>query len=87
MRCTVTSMNYSACELRVGDYFEVGPRGVSLPPGRHFCFYAIAAVAPMINGRLDGPDAEAWLASRPLVACPDPPENLIMCLEEVHDDV
>jgi len=70
MRCTVTSMNYSACGLEIGDYFEVGPEGVSLPPGKHFCFYAIAAVAPM-------------LGERELVACPDPPENLIMRVEEL----
>lgn len=80
VRCTVETMNYSACGLKRGDWFEVGPAGVSLPPGKHFCFYAIAAVAPMLNGRLDASDTDAWLASGPLVACPDPPENLVMRL-------
>jgi uncharacterized repeat protein (TIGR04076 family) len=80
VRCTVESMNYSACALRVGDWFEVGPAGVSLPPGKGFCFYAIASVAPLVNGRLDTPDVDAWLATGPLVACPDPPENLVMRL-------
>jgi uncharacterized repeat protein (TIGR04076 family) len=85
VRCTVEAMNYSACGLEVGDYFEVGPEGLSLPEGKGFCFFAIASVAPLLNGRLDAPDADAWLASRPLVACPDPPENLIMRLERVND--
>jgi uncharacterized repeat protein (TIGR04076 family) len=80
VRCTVEYMNYSACGLKSGDWFEVGPAGVSLPAGKHFCFYAIAAVAPMLNGRLDTPDVDEWLASGPLVACPDPPENLVMRL-------
>jgi uncharacterized repeat protein (TIGR04076 family) len=86
VRCTVESMNYSACGLAVGDFFEVGPEGLSLPEGRHFCFYAIASVAPLLHGRLDTPDVDAWLASRPLVACPDPPENLLMRLEAVPAD-
>ncbi|MFD0664021.1 hypothetical protein [Thermocatellispora tengchongensis] len=59
---------------------------MSLPPGAHFCFYAIASAASLLNGRLAGPDADEWLAGRPLAACPDPPENLIMRLEEVRDD-
>jgi uncharacterized repeat protein (TIGR04076 family) len=87
VRCTVESMNYSACGLEVGDYFEVGPEGVSLPEGRHFCFYAMASAAPLLCGRLESPDIAAWLAERPLIACPDPPENLIMRLEEVRTDV
>lgn len=86
VRCTVESMNYSACGLRVGDYFEVGPEGVSLPPGGHFCFYAVASATSLLSGRLAAPDGDAWLAGRPLAACPDPPENLIMRLEEVGDD-
>lgn len=83
VRCTVESMSYSACGLRVGDFFEVGPEGVSLPPGRHFCFFAIASVAPLLGGRLDGEQPDEWLAARPLLACPDPPERLLMRVEEV----
>jgi uncharacterized repeat protein (TIGR04076 family) len=83
VRCTVEAMNYSACGLEIGDWFEVGPEGLTLPDGKAFCFFAIASVAPMLNGRLDHPDTDAWLATRPLVACPDPPENLIMRLERV----
>jgi uncharacterized repeat protein (TIGR04076 family) len=83
VRCTVEAMNYSACGLQIGDWFEVGPEGLTLPEGKGFCFFAIASVVPLLNGRLDTPDVDAWLASRPLVACPDPPENLIMRLEPV----
>ena len=83
VRCTVESMNYSPCGMEVGDYFEVTREGLSLPEGKGFCFYAIASVAPLVNGRLDTPDVDAWLATRPRVACPDPPENLVMRLELV----
>ena len=81
VRCTVTAMNYSACGLRLGDHFEVGPEGLSLPAGKHFCYFAISAVTPMLLGRFDQPDTEAWLATRPRLSCPDPPEGLVMTLE------
>jgi uncharacterized repeat protein (TIGR04076 family) len=85
VRCTVESMNYSACGLQVGDWFEVSRDGVVLPEGKGFCFFAIASVAPLLNGRLDTADVEAWLATRPQVACPDPSENLVMRLELVRE--
>lgn len=84
VRCTVESMHYSACGLRVGDWFEVSAAGVSLPEGGEFCWFAIASVLPMLNGRL-GDDADAWLASSPRLACPDPPEALVMRLDLVAD--
>ena len=83
VRCTVESMNYSACGLEIGDYFEVSRDGLELPEGRGFCFFAIASVAPTLNGQFDTLDVDAWLATRPRVACPDPPENLVMRLELV----
>lgn len=87
VRCTVTSMNYSACGLKLGDYFEVGPEGLSLPPGKRFCFFAISAVTPLLLGRFGQEDTDAWLAGRPQLACPDPPEALVMTLEPAPDTV
>lgn len=79
IRCTVESMNYSACGLEVGDYFDVNEDGLSLPPGKRFCYFAIAAAVPMLTGRIGNHDGmEPWLATEPRVACPDPPENVIM---------
>lgn len=71
-------MHYSACELAEGDYFDLDERGVALPSGRGFCMFAIAAVASALAGRDEA--VSEWLAREPLVACPDPPENLIMRL-------
>lgn len=78
LRCTVESMNYSACELAVGDSFDLGDRGVELPEGSGFCMFAIAAVASALAGRDGSESLDAWLAREPLVACPDPPENLVL---------
>jgi uncharacterized repeat protein (TIGR04076 family) len=85
IRCTVESMNYSACGMQIGDYFEVDERGLSVPDGHEFCWFAIASVVPLISGRIGGGDPD-WLRRRPLVACPDPPEGLHMRLEVLDDD-
>ena len=82
VRCTVEAMNYSACGMRVGDWFEVGPEGLAVPDGKPFCWFAIASVVALLSGRID---EEGWLDGRPLVACPDPPEALHMRLERVTD--
>lgn len=87
VRCTVSSMNYSACAMKEGDWFEVGPDGFRMPDGGHFCYFAVAAVLPLINGRIDAEDVDAWLDSRPVVQCPDPPEALRMTLSRVPEDV
>lgn len=78
-------MTYSACGLEIGDWFELDGRGLKLPPEKGFCYFAIASVVPFVTGRLDQPDAREWLATEPRVACPDPPENLVMRLELVED--
>lgn len=85
IRCTVESMNYSACGLRVGDSFEVDEDGLVVNAADGFCYFAIASVLPLISGRIGGGDDD-WLDNRPLVACPDPPEALHMRLERVDRD-
>jgi uncharacterized repeat protein (TIGR04076 family) len=83
VRCTVESMHYSACGMVPGDYFEVTGDNLSLPDGQAFCYFAIASVVPYINGKRDPETGEDWLDSKPLLACPDPPEALYMRLERV----
>lgn len=68
--------------MSVGDTFEVGQDGLRIPENTGFCFNAIASALSLLNGRF-GDDRDTWLASRPLIACPDPPEALHMRLEIV----
>ena len=83
LRCTVESLNYSACGMQVGDHFDVVDGNLSLPTGRPFCYFALANVIPLLSGRLDTPAGEDWLATEPLLACPDPPEGVLMRLTRV----
>jgi len=86
VRCTVEGMNYSACGLAVGDSFELSPTGVTVPAGKRFCYFAIASVIPAVLGRLDTDQPDAYLRGRPLLACPDPPENLHIRIEPIVEE-
>ena len=80
LRVTVESIaGRPVCGLRVGDYFEVTESSrLSLPAGRHFCLYALAAVLPLLPAKQRDLPAADWLERDNLVACPDPDERLVM---------
>ena len=74
----------SVCGLQVGDYFELTESSkVRMPPGKHFCLYALAAVLPLLPAKQRALDSADWLAQDSLVACPDPDERLIMRIERI----
>ena len=53
LRVTVESIEgRSVCGLSVGDYVELTDSSrLRLPPGRHFCIYALAAVLPLLPAK------------------------------------
>ena len=72
----------SVCGMSVGDYFEVtNSAEVRIPPGRHFCLYALASVLPLIPAKQRRLPPGDWLEKDSLVACPDPEERLVMRIE------
>jgi len=80
LRVTVEEINgRSVCGLSVGDYFELTESSrLRLPPGGHFCVYALAAVLPLLPAKQRKLPDRDWLERESLVACPDPDERLIM---------
>jgi uncharacterized repeat protein (TIGR04076 family) len=80
LRVTVDSIGGRAvCGLAVGDYFDVTDSSrLRLPPGGHFCIYALAAVLPLLPAKQRQLPASDWLERDCLVACPDPDERLVM---------
>ncbi len=80
LRVTVDSIGgRPVCGLSVGDYFEVTESSrLRLPPGGHFCMYALAAVLPLLPAKQRQLPATDWLERDCLVACPDPEERLVM---------
>ncbi|MGO9658489.1 MAG: TIGR04076 family protein [Acidimicrobiales bacterium] len=85
LRVTVDSIEgRSVCGLSVGDYFEVTQSShLTVPPGRHFCIYALAAVLPLLPAKQRALAEDDWLETEALVCCPDPDERLVMRVERL----
>lgn len=74
----------SVCGLNVGDYFELTESNrVRIPPGKHFCMYALGSVLPLLAAKQRQLAANDWMESDSLIACPDPDERLIMRIERI----
>ena len=74
----------SVCGLQVGDYFDLTESSkLRIPSGKHFCVYALGAVLPLLAAKQRQMNANDWLESDSLVACPDPDERLIMRITRV----
>ena len=80
LRVTVEAIEgRSVCGLAVGDWFEVTESSrISIPAGRHFCLYALAAIIPLLPAKMRALDPDDWMARDSLVICPDPDERLTM---------
>jgi uncharacterized repeat protein (TIGR04076 family) len=89
LRITVEAIEgRSVCGLQVGDYFELTESNrVRIPPGKHFCIYALSSVLPLLAAKQRQLSAGDWMERDSLVACPDPDERLIMRIERIHKRV
>lgn len=87
LRVTVEQIEgRSVCGMEVGDYFEVTESSkVTIPPGRHFCLFAIQAVLPLLPAKMRRLPDEDWLEQDNLVCCPDPEERLIMRISRIGE--
>jgi uncharacterized repeat protein (TIGR04076 family) len=85
LRVTVVEIHgRSVCGLNVGDYFEVTESNrLRIPPGKHFCIYALQSVLLLLPARQRELDANDWMSRDTLIACPDPDERLIMKIERI----
>jgi uncharacterized repeat protein (TIGR04076 family) len=74
----------SVCSMQVGDYFELTESNkLRIPPGKHFCIYALSSVLPLLAAKQRLLEANDWMERDTLVACPDPDERLIMRIERI----
>ncbi|MEV6521754.1 TIGR04076 family protein [Longispora sp. NPDC051575] len=72
----------SVCGMKVGDHIDLTESSrLSLPPGGHFCLYALAACLPLLPAKQRALPAGDWLESDSHVACPDPEERLVMRID------
>ncbi|MGD0809296.1 MAG: TIGR04076 family protein [Acidimicrobiales bacterium] len=85
LRVTVESIEgRSVCGLSVGDYFELTRSShLTMPPGRHFCLFALAAVLPLLPAKQRALAPDDWMETESRVCCPDPGERLVMRIERL----
>ncbi len=83
LRVTVVEIEgESVCGMQVGDYFELTESSrLRIPPGKHFCIYALVSVVPFLAAKQRELDGNDWLAQDSHFMCPDPEERLIMRME------
>ncbi len=83
LRVTVVEIQgRSVCGMQVGDYFDLTESSkLRLPPGKHFCIYALNSVLPFLAARQRSLAPNDWLERDSLVVCPDPEERLVMKIE------
>lgn len=87
LRVTVTEIRgRSVCGMSVGDSFEVrNSDQLSVPEGRHFCFWAMQSVFPLLPAKMRRLPAGDWLEQDTLVCCPDPEEGLVMEISRIGE--
>ncbi|MEM6428710.1 MAG: TIGR04076 family protein [Deinococcota bacterium] len=66
------------CNHHLGDYFEVSGENISIPAGKTFSMYALAAVLPLLPAKQRVIDGHDWMSSDDLVMCPDPNCEAVM---------
>jgi uncharacterized repeat protein (TIGR04076 family) len=85
LRVTVVSIGgRSVCGMQVGDYFDLTESSkLSIPPGKHFCLFALSAVLPLLAAKQRQLADNDWLERDSLITCPDPEEKLVMRIDRI----
>lgn len=85
VRVTVERAFAPRCGLEVGDCFEVEGTTVTLPQGKPFCVYAMAATFGVLDARMTDLPPDHWLERKPYICCPDATDGVVMRLERIDE--
>jgi uncharacterized repeat protein (TIGR04076 family) len=66
------------CNHHLGDAFEVSGENLSIPAGKTFSMYALAAVLPLLPAKQRVTDENDWMSHDDHVMCPDPQCRAVM---------
>ncbi len=85
---------HCTCDMQVGDrFFLRNSSSLSLPPGGHFCVYALQAVLPLLPAKQRLNHPADWMETDSRAVYPDPACKLLMRVDRTnerllrHDDV
>ena len=66
------------CNHHLGDHFTVSGENLSIPAGKTFSMYALAAVLPLLPAKQRVTDDDDWMSHDDEVMCPDPACKAVM---------
>lgn len=73
--------------MEVGDYCVARGSRLSIPEGRHFCYYALSSVIPLLPAKqrkIDEPGD--WMPTTWEVECPDPKGRVILQMVPIEPE-
>lgn len=68
----IRSRGKMVCNHKIGDYFELSGENLSIPKGKTFSIYALAALLPLLPAKQRTTHKNDWMTTDSEVACPDP---------------
>jgi uncharacterized repeat protein (TIGR04076 family) len=60
------------CSHQTGDYFEVQGENLVFHSNQRFSLFALAALLPLLPAKQRPLNANDWMATDHIIACPDP---------------
>lgn len=85
LRVVVDSVNGKCTSpMRPGDEFILRSGRLYIPPGGHFCLYALQAAIPLLPAKQRVLQDGDWLKEDYKVLCPDPAGNVILRIETME---
>ncbi len=70
--------------MKPGDQIMLRSGRLYLPPGRHFCLYALQAAMPLLPAKQRSLQDGDWLKDDCRVLCPDPAGNVILRIDRLE---
>jgi uncharacterized repeat protein (TIGR04076 family) len=85
LRIVVESVGgHCTSRMKSGDYCALRSGRLYIPPGQHFCLYALQAVLPMLPAKQRVLQDGDWLKEDCRVLCPDPAGNVILRIDSME---
>ncbi len=82
LRVEVESVNGKCTSgMQPGDHFMLRSGRLYIPPGRHFCLYALQATLPLLPAKQRALQEGDWMKEDCRVLCPDPAGNVILRID------
>lgn len=85
LRIEVESVEgHCTSRMKPGHHFTLRGGRLYIPPGRHFCLYALQAALPLLPAKQRALQKNDWLREDRRVLCPDPAGNVILRIDPME---